>query len=255
MSYLKIGNNRLNVSGTSGNLARSIAFKIKLSSGDENFYLSLDNRVNYKTTIYWGDDSNSFISGTGNDSVAHTYPTISGDMTFTIRIKGIFPYLDLSGRGDEEISYHPLIEVLSFGDPEETKLSSINLSASNVSKLPNESGTLKYIQSFSYVFSNSKIVKIPRMLFSNITTGDFSYAFYRCFDLVSIPSVLFDNINLTNVENIFDMSPISTPATSLTGNAIDLWNTTKWPNIVNHDGAYSNCTTLDNYSSIPTGWK
>ena len=40
--------------------------------------------------------------------------------------------------------------------------------------------------------------------------------------------------------------------TSLTGNAIELWNNS---NIEYHENCYKGCTNLSNYDQIPEGWK
>ena len=71
--------------------------------------------------------------------------------------------------------------------------------------------------------------------------------FQNCTSLKQIPADFFNNIsNISNVSSMFEN------CTSLTGNAIELWNNS---NIEYHENCYKGCTNLSNYDQIPEGWK
>ena len=71
--------------------------------------------------------------------------------------------------------------------------------------------------------------------------------FRNCTSLKQIPADFFNNIsNLWSVVSMFEN------CTSLTGNAIELWNNS---NIEYHENCYKGCTNLSNYDQIPEGWK
>ena len=71
--------------------------------------------------------------------------------------------------------------------------------------------------------------------------------FRNCTSLKQIPADFFNNIsNLSGVTSMFEN------CTSLTGNAIELWNNS---NIEYHENCYKGCTNLSNYDQIPEGWK
>ena len=71
--------------------------------------------------------------------------------------------------------------------------------------------------------------------------------FQNCTSLKQIPLKFFTNIsNIRNVSRMFEN------CTSLTGNAIELWNNS---NIEYHENCYKGCTNLSNYDQIPEGWK
>ena len=71
--------------------------------------------------------------------------------------------------------------------------------------------------------------------------------FRNCTSLKQIPADFFNNIsNISNVSSMFEN------CTSLTGNAIELWNNS---NIEYHENCYKGCTNLSNYDQIPEGWK
>ena len=71
--------------------------------------------------------------------------------------------------------------------------------------------------------------------------------FLNCTSLKQIPADFFNNIsNLSGVTSMFEN------CTSLTGNAIELWNNS---NIEYHENCYKGCTNLSNYDQIPEGWK
>ena len=71
--------------------------------------------------------------------------------------------------------------------------------------------------------------------------------FLNCTSLKQIPADFFNNIsNLRSVRSMFEN------CTSLTGNAIELWNNS---NIEYHENCYKGCTNLSNYDQIPEGWK
>jgi hypothetical protein len=69
--------------------------------------------------------------------------------------------------------------------------------------------------------------------------------FNACGSLSALPSFPAPS-TLTNTSKTFYN------CTSATGNAQDLWN---YSNITTYSSCFYNCTNLDNYSSIPSGWK
>ena len=74
----------------------------------------------------------------------------------------------------------------------------------------------------------------------------FSGVFEGCTKLKQIPEDFFANCsNITNVSYTFS------GCTSLTGNAIPLWENGN----ITGDGCYEGCTGLANYNEIPDGWK
>ena len=103
-----------------------------------------------------------------------------------------------------------------------------------------------YEASFSNSTNLTEIASPKEKSFSK----DYVYilgGFQNCTSLKQIPADFFNNIsNLRDVESMFEN------CTSLTGNAIELWNNS---NIEYHENCYKGCTNLSNYDQIPEGWK
>ena len=106
-----------------------------------------------------------------------------------------------------------------------------------------------------------KIASPTENSFKNIT--EFSYTFYGCTGLTSIPENLF-----ANCPNVTDFYGTFAECTDLTGNAIPLWERVEgYENLDFEDidawmetnprgeGCYYNCTKLNNYNNIPMYWK
>ena len=85
--------------------------------------------------------------------------------------------------------------------------------------------------------------------------------FYRCKNLKEVnyafastqvtslaDGVFTNNINLIKVQGLFS------GCSKMTGSAYQFWNGNH-PNITDYGECYRNCTSLDDYSSIPTTWK
>ena len=124
--------------------------------------------------------------------------------------------------------------------------------------------------------SITTITTVPAGLFDVPTLAtSFASCFLACTSLTTVPSTLFDtntnvisfsgtfrncraltnvlqftnNLNVTNFQNIYNMT---TTSNALTGTAPALWSRTPTPT---GTGAFFNCTGLTNYASIPANWK
>ena len=79
------------------------------------------------------------------------------------------------------------------------------------------------------------------------TNTDLGGCFADCTSLKQVPADFF-----VNIPYIKDVAGMFYNCTSLTGNAIELWNNNK---ITNYEGCYYGCTNLSNYDKIPEDWK
>ena len=130
---------------------------------------------------------------------------------------------------------------------------------------------------FSSTFASiPTITSIPTGLFDNVPlVTSFASCFFACQALTTVPLTLFDqnvnvtsfsgtfrnsraivdvlqftyNTNVTIFNNIYNMS---STANGLSGTAPTLWNRTPTPS---GTGAFTNCTGLSNYASIPVNFK
>jgi hypothetical protein len=171
----------------------------------------------------------------------------------------------LSGVG----GYTGLNEVTSFASfMRATKLSAIPADIFDYS--PN---AVTITDTFSSI---TTLTTVPSGLFDNVpNVTTFASCFFACTSLATVPSDLFDNnpnvVNfsatfrncraLTNVlqftnnnavtifNNIYNMS---TTSNVLSGTAPTLWTRTPTPSGI---GAFTNCTGLTNYASIPANFK
>ena len=92
----------------------------------------------------------------------------------------------------------------------------------------------------------TNLTEIVLLKTNSYSGGNFSYAFRDCTNLKQISEDFFANCsNITNVSYTFS------GCTSLTGNAIPLWENGN----ITGDGCYEGCTGLANYNEIPDGWK
>jgi hypothetical protein len=143
------------------------------------------------------------------------------------------------------------MEIVSWGHTANLKKLNCEI-CSNLTKLPNERGGLKFVTSFSSTFNNCISLKsIPDGLFdNNINVTDFYYTFQNCTSLTTIPSGLFDNnINVTNFSYTFQN------CTSLTGSAPKLWNNSIWSHVSNNGSCFEDTGALGtNRTTIPIEW-
>ena len=108
----------------------------------------------------------------------------------------------------------------------------------------------------------SELIYVSENLFSNCTkVTDFSWAFYNCTGLTSIPANLFsNNTAVTNFSWTFFM------CSGLTGNVPTDTDGTPIYNrsgegkdgyavVTNYTDCFANCTGLTDYNSIPEDWK
>ena len=105
---------------------------------------------------------------------------------------------------------------------------------------------------FARCFANcGSLSSIPEGLFDNCTTATtFNACFMDCTSLTAIPGGLFDSC--TAVQNF---ALCFEHCSALTGPAPELWDTTKWPNVVSSSSCFRGCTGLSNYTDIPSDWK
>ena len=112
------------------------------------------------------------------------------------------------------------------------------------------------VKSFDRIFGGCEnLVNIGDYLFENCTSAEsFSEAFNYCIKLQTIPEHIFDNTpNVTSFAFAFQN------CTSLTGNAIPLWervttDTTDYIGTPDGNMCYDNCEGLTNFESIPPYW-
>jgi len=171
----------------------------------------------------------------------------------------------LSGVG----GYTGLAEVTSFASfMRSTRITSIPADIFDYS--PNAT---TFTDSFSSI---TTLTTVPAGLFDSVTNATtFASCFFACTSLASVPSTLFDtntlvvnfsstfrncraltnvlqftyNTNVTIFNNVYNMSSASN---ALTGTAPTLWTRTPTPS---GTGAFTNCTGLSNYASIPANFK
>jgi hypothetical protein len=171
----------------------------------------------------------------------------------------------LSGVG----GYTGLAEVISFASfMRGTRITSIPSDIFNYS--PNAT---TFTDSFSSI---TTITTVPSGLFNNVpNVTTFASCFFACTALTSVPSNLFDNntlavnfsstfrncraltnvlqftfnTNVTIFNNVYNMS---STANALSGTAPTLWTRNPTPSGA---GAFTNCTGLTNYASIPVNFR
>ena len=130
-----------------------------------------------------------------------------------------------------------------------------------------------FTDSFSSI---TTITTVPSGLFDAPTLATtFASCFFACTGLITVPSTLFDTntlainfsstfrncralgnvlqfIDNTNVTIFNNINNMSSTANGLSGTAPTLWNRTPTPS---GTGAFTNCTGLSNYASIPVNFK
>lgn len=95
----------------------------------------------------------------------------------------------------------------------------------------------------------SGLTVLPTDLFRyNTLATNFAYCLMVCTGLTAIPATLFTaNTAVTTYQSTFFNC-----GSTLDGNAPELWNLVPAPTGTN---CFTTCTGLDNYASIPAGWK
>ena len=181
--------------------------------------------------------------------IEHTYPEKNKD--YKVTITGKCTRLCTEDENDN------ILEIIQWG---ETGLERVFLaSCTKLRKIasPTEKSFEK-ITDFSYGFYGCKsLTSIPEDLFANcpnVTT--FEETFYGCKSLTSIPENLFANCSKVTVfrETFRD-------CTGLTGEPIKLWgrvlngSTNGYKGTPDGEGCYCDATELNNYENIPEYWR
>ncbi len=93
----------------------------------------------------------------------------------------------------------------------------------------------------------TNLVEIATPHKESFGTTNLGACFADCTSLKQVPADFF--VNMPYIE---DVAVMFYNCTSLTGNAIELWNNNK---ITEYEGCYYGCTNLSNYDKIPEDWK
>jgi len=214
---IKIGNNILN------NNFGDIILKMHFTE-ETTFSFTLKDSYYYDCVVDWGDDSqdkiiNSYMENSCTNVISDTYMTAGSEILPNLTPSECYDerihvyqagtyYLRITGRCETiaMVGNKNLIEVVSWGDPNITKLSYIRFKGcKNLTKLPNERGGLKFVETFRDSFAKTKISEIPFGIFDyNEIVTDFDSTFYNCELLTKLPNDLFKyNINVTNFDSTF----------------------------------------------------
>ncbi len=245
-----------------------------VNSGDTGFVnLPIAGEIDDSTKVDWGDGKvttaenkntgeKKYASVIQNDSVKnriaeidsqyteHTYPEKNKEYIVTITGKCTKLYNDEYGNEN-------ILEIIQWG---ETGLEKVRLEAcTKLRKIasPTEKSFEK-ITDFSFGFYRcASLTSIPEDLFANcpnVTT--FEGTFADCTSLTSIPSTLFANcLNVTSFYGTFFK------CTGLTGEPIKLWervpngSANGYKGIPDGNVCYYNATGLNNYENIPRYWR
>ena len=216
--------------------------KLEINSGSKGEFLV---QVEYGGIIDWGDGTYSIVVDpyTGkirNKSKKIAY--INNDNDSNIKLNSI-----------KVASGIPRMNTVWHEYSEKNKIYTVKILTNVISA--NSEALLKVVdwgkcELIGINFANStNLTEIasPKEKSFNKDYVDINYCFQNCTSLKQIPADFFTNIsNLYNVESMFEN------CTSLTGNAIELWNNS---NIEYHENCYKGCTNLSNYDQIPEGWK
>ena len=156
--------------------------------------------------VNWGDGSAvENIKGVLDQAPSHTYSKAG---KYHISITGICSYFDLSSITEQypEVP-QKLTKLVSWGEIEARRYgftNAVNLAGEIPSPAKN---SFKHIKDFSYLFYHCQSIEtIPADLFKNIPeqVQDFNGAFNRCEKLKYIPNGLFDEANnATNFRKCF----------------------------------------------------
>jgi hypothetical protein len=278
MSYLRINDRRLKVQGSAAQIAyvkEKSYIKIKLhfnSQTDFNFVLKDD--YYYNCILDWGDGTTNNLDYFDDDGACTTTTSIGSSTSLTQEPAEYFSAITHTYQsGDYELKIdgkcetlaftnnQDITEIVSWGDPETTNLSYIKFyGCLNLRTLPNESGRLKYVQSFKESFSKSNISIIPQGLFDdNSIALSFESTFNLCQQIISVPSNLFDtNTQVVNFDNTFSGCNNSSLDNDC---APKIWDSVSFPNVTTHNSTFYNANfknkNTDNGcgETIPSSWK
>ena len=257
---------------------------VQTTAVNQNFIITLENPSSIN--IDWGDGTNDTYTTAGD--LSHTY-ALSGNhiisITGRLNTVGNIRFDNTTTRSRLKATGVPP-GGLNLGGMTEMAFRNTFSGCTGLTLIANDFGRYNTgITSNAYnsTFLNcTGLTSIPRdfgRYNTLITTNAYSYTFQGCTGLTSIPSdfgryntrmtswaylYTFQNCTgLTSIPNDFGRynTAITTNAywytfydcTNLDGNAPALW--TLYPNVSNGTDCFYNCTFLDNYTSIPTGWK
>ena len=110
----------------------------------------------------------------------------------------------------------------------------------------------------NHTFVNSGEHKVKVLFKKGVT--DFSYCFYGCTGLTSIPSDLFaNNTKVTKFNYCFFRCTGLTSSTPLDNDGTPLYNRSEGKEgylvVTHHSDCFYGCTLMSDYSSIPRDWK
>ena len=169
----------------------------------------------------------------------------------------------------EEISTHQYTfknigehEVEIYWKPDVTSFNSCFNGCTGLTSIPESLfANCPEITDFSSCFrSCTGLTSIPESLFANNTkVTDFSYCFWDCTGLTSIPENLFVNCpDVTYFSSCFYYCTGLTGTTPKDSDGGELWERQGkegYPSSIDGFYCFRNCSGLNNYSSIPSGWK
>ena len=203
-------------------------------------------------SVIQNDGAKSKIAVASATAPTHTYSEKNKEyiVTITGKCTEIWIY-------NEDEKNDNILEIIQWG---ETGLEKVRLEyCTKLRKIasPTEKSFEK-ITDFSYGFYGCEsLTSIPEKLFANCpNVTNFEGTFASCTSLTSIPSTLFANcLNVTNFIGTFY------ECTGLTGEPIKLWervpngSTNDYEGIPDGKGCYYNATGLNNYENIPEYWR
>lgn len=199
--------------------------------------------LNLNGQIDWGDGTVETYAHKANTAVSHTYSSLGRyDIKITGNLKKIVK--------QNVITTGLITKIKSFG---EVNVGEIIIIKQPIDCLPVPSEkSFENLTSFSLRYSD--IENIPDNFFANapLLTG-LPAGFIGAKNLKTIPENCFSiDIALTNISQAFE------GCMNLRGNAPELWNSSKYPNvniISNSNGSFYGCQKLNNYEEIPDEWK
>ena len=236
------------------------------SLGDVSFTIS-----GTGITVDFGDGTTASYATASSQSVTHTYGT-AGSYSLTI-----------DGATITSISFAQMSCLVSIDSPFTNSFSSITsfqntfnrtgISSITPSLFENCSNVTNMNSCFAY---NNSLITVPEGVFRNLSSVTNYYMVFRaCQNMQDCPNDLFSYSPLadtfqsafyTNYKMKTLPSLDNNPAAknvnytfyqcyAATGNATELWDSSKFPNITSHNQCFTGCTNLSNYADIPSGWK
>lgn len=108
----------------------------------------------------------------------------------------------------------------------------------------------KKAKNFTYCFSFCQITSIPECLFNNCpNVTNFNWCFNGCTYLITVPQNLFDNCR-----NVNDFSNCFNSCFETTSVLPDVWNKSKFPNVVDGTDYAYDCKKAANWNEIPSNF-